>query len=401
MTDRKEEHVRKAAALLEQESGPQWPAIAQMLGTENLRKRVGKELTSFMAFPERGDGGDSRWRGNCSPEVISSVLKYVLDCKRHYGKDTGDFTLLDPMSGSGTSKAAADRFKVRFVLYDLNPDPAPGPGNWNALKNDVQDSADLIFSHPPHHNIIRYSGPMWGNPHPDDLSRCINCNDFLEKLNLCIRKLFLALRKDGRMATLVGDIRADGQFHSIQHDMMRTGDFESFIVKSQFNRVSDGRLYQKPFIPIVTEYLLVFHKKDAVMIPFHFAKDGCFSISDTAALTWHHLIRMTIESVGGELSLPELYGRLKDHPKAKNNTHYKERIRATIYEHKGQYLPCGEGRYRLPYRVAFGKTYAKKPCLNLPTGCLATASPWGLTSCAMNSAHPKGTIIAGWDAPYI
>ena len=59
--------------------------------------------------------------GQLSPEVVSSVLRYVLDTKRYYGKDTSQFTLLDPMSGSGTSKAAADRLGVSSILYDLNP----------------------------------------------------------------------------------------------------------------------------------------------------------------------------------------------------------------------------------------------------------------------------------------
>lgn len=46
--------IQRAAAVLEQEFGSDWLTIAQQLGTENLRQRVGKELTSFMAFPERG-----------------------------------------------------------------------------------------------------------------------------------------------------------------------------------------------------------------------------------------------------------------------------------------------------------------------------------------------------------
>lgn len=240
--------IQRAAELLQKEFGTEWQAIAGMLGTEGLRKRVGKELTSFMAFPERGNGGDSHWRGNCSPEVVASILRYVLDCKRYYGKDVSQFTLMDPMSGSGTSQAVADHFQVRSLLYDLNPVPTYGYGNWNALRNDVEDSADLIFFHPPYHDIIKYSGNMWGRPHPDDLSRCENYQDFLEKLNYCIRKFFFALRKDGRLAVLVGDIRKDGHFYSMQNDLMRMGEFESFLVKGQFNCVSDNRRYKKPFM---------------------------------------------------------------------------------------------------------------------------------------------------------
>ena len=42
--------LKHAAAILEREFGSDWQCIAQELGTENLRKRVGKDLTSFMAF---------------------------------------------------------------------------------------------------------------------------------------------------------------------------------------------------------------------------------------------------------------------------------------------------------------------------------------------------------------
>ena len=48
------------------------------------------------------------------------------------------------------------------------------------FKNDVEDSADLIFFHPPYHDIIKYSGNMWGKANPDDLSRCENYNDFVQ-----------------------------------------------------------------------------------------------------------------------------------------------------------------------------------------------------------------------------
>ena len=250
------------------EFGENWQSIVQTLGTENLCRRVGKELTSFVAFPDRGVGGDNKWRGNCSPEVVRAVAKYALDAKGYYKKDTTRFTLLDPMSGSGSSKAAADTLGIKSVLYDLNPTPAHGIGNWNALRDDVDDTADMIFFHPPYHDIIKYSGSMWGKPHADDLSRCGSYEDFMAKLNYVVKKLFLALRKDGRLAILVGDIRADGQFYSMQRDIMGVGKLEATITKAQFNCVSDSRRYAKPFIPIVTEYLLLFHKENSLQFMF-------------------------------------------------------------------------------------------------------------------------------------
>ena len=349
-----DERLQRAAKILENEFGTDWMTVAQMLGTEDLRRRVGKELTSFMAFPERGSGGSNQWRGNCSPEVIHSIAKYVLDTKKYYGKDVSDFTVLDPMSGSGTTKDAVDRLGVKSILYDLNPNAPVGKGNWNALKNDVEDSADLIFFHPPYHSIIQYSGNMWGKPHPDDLSRCENYADFTEKLNHVIKKLYMALRNDGRLARLVADIRLKGNFYSIQHNIMRMGKFESFIVKGQFNCVSDSRRYAKPFVPIVTEYMLIYHKDDPFIVSYSKRLGNSVDISekDVAGLTWHHLIRATIEKLGGEAKLTDLYDYLSEHPKSKKNEHYRERIRATIYEHKDQYIPTGSGSYRLTYKVA-------------------------------------------------
>ena len=348
-----EERIRAVAAL-EREFGPQWMSIAQMLGTENLRTRVGKELTSFIAFPDRGDGGSNAWRGNCSPKVVESVAKYVLDTKKYYRKDISDFTLLDPMSGSGTSEKVAKQLGMPRDPYQLHLNRACRKGISHSLRDEIKDSGYLIFFHPPYHSIIKYSGNMWGSPHPDDLSRCNSYNEFIEKLNFVIKKLYMALRKDGRLAVLVGDIRSQGKFYSMQNDMMKIGKYESFIVKAQFNCDSDSKRYAKPFIPVVTEYLLLFQKEEVFVIPFSKTLSSKFDVrkKDDVTLTWHHLVRMTLESVGGKAKLSDLYSLLEDHPKAKNNEHFRERIRATIYEHKDQYISSSNGEYSLRYKVA-------------------------------------------------
>ena len=111
------------------------------MGTRELTSCVGRDLTSFMAFPERKQGGSNRWRGNCSPEVVRAVLKHVLQCRTYEGKQNQDFVLLDPMSGSGTSGDVAASEGVQSILYDLNPEPTKGKGNWDALKDDFSAPA--------------------------------------------------------------------------------------------------------------------------------------------------------------------------------------------------------------------------------------------------------------------
>lgn len=347
--------LEKAESLLKKEFGRDWLTIVQMLGTENLRKRLGKELTSFVAYPERGTGGNNQWNGNCSPEVVADVLGYVLDCKKYHRKNTSDFALLDPMSGSGSTQAAAEQYGVKAVLYDLNPKPAYGTGGWNALRDDMEADADLCFFHPPYHNMVCYSGAQWGKQaHPDDLSRCESYNDYIEKLNFVIKKLYFSLRKDGRLAILVGDYRKNGEFHSIQRDMMTVGMQEAFITKAQYNCRSDSRTYNMPFIPIVTEYLVIFKKEGGLIVPFSKRLSGVFNMikRDNGALTWKHLIRCVMETKGGETSSDELYDILSEHPKAQANKHYKDRIRAVIQEYPQDFKPCGRGRYQLTYKVA-------------------------------------------------
>ncbi|MFQ8761550.1 MAG: hypothetical protein ACLSAF_20935 [Intestinimonas sp.] len=218
------------------------------------------------------------------------------------------------------------------LLYDSSIPPLPAVlADGMRCGTGVDDSADLIFLHPPYHNLIPYSGNMWGTPHKDDLSRCSSYPEFVEKLNYIVQKLFMALRRDGRLAILVGDIRTKGSFYSMQHDLMRVGQMEAFIVKGQYNCVSDTRSYKKPFIPVVTEYLLLFHKQDALFFPFAVRRETTVDLrkEDIPGLTWHHLIRLTMEELSGRAKLSDLGDRLAAHPKAKKNPHFRDRIRAT------------------------------------------------------------------------
>ena len=105
----------------------------------------------------------------------------------------------------------------------------------------------------------------------------------------------------------------------MQHDLMRVGQMEAFIVKGQYNCVSDTRSYKKPFIPVVTEYLLLFHKQDALFFPFAVRRETTVDLrkEDIPGLTWHHLIRLTMEELSGRAKLSDLGDRLAAHPKAK------------------------------------------------------------------------------------
>ena len=68
-----------------------------------------RPLTSIVSYPERGEGGDNRYRGNCSPRLIEDLLGFFRPGE-----------ICDYMCGSGTTKAAADKLGVGSHLYDLH-----------------------------------------------------------------------------------------------------------------------------------------------------------------------------------------------------------------------------------------------------------------------------------------
>jgi hypothetical protein len=74
------------------------------------------------------------------------------------------------MVSGGTSVEVAREMGIEAHGLDLH-------SGFNVLKQSILEvvgkPSDLVLSHPPYHNIVVYSGNVWGRgPHPDELSRC-------------------------------------------------------------------------------------------------------------------------------------------------------------------------------------------------------------------------------------
>lgn len=278
--------------------------------------RERSELTTLVSYPERGKDGQNSWRGNCSGRLLEDIFSWYKPKK-----------VFDPMVGGGTTKDVCERMGINHYVLDLNPKW----GGWNALKDEVPESADFIFWHPPYHDMVLYSGKMWGeNPHPDDLSRCASYQEFIDKLNTVQAKLLAALRKGGRMAVLVGDIKSKGVLYSIQKDMAWLGAPEQVIIKTQHNCVSDKRTYARKFIPIVHEYLLVFRRDDCYIIPSRLVKEVGVDLRTRERLTWRDVVHAAMEALGGRATLEGLYREVEGHAKTKTNPHWQDQIRKVL-----------------------------------------------------------------------
>lgn len=273
-------------------------------------------MKSIVSYKERGNFGNYKYRGNTTGKIIVDLLK-------HYKPKQ----FVEVFAGGGTGYDVARHMGyTKSIHLDLND----AFGNWNALRDEMPQGSDFVFSHPPYHDIIKYSGNMWGKPHPDDLSRCETYEEFIHKLNIVNAKIYNSLQKGGYHAFLVGDVRSKGKYYSIIKDMIWYGELDSHIIKVQHNMMSNSKSYAGKFIPIVHEHLLVFKKGEIWTIPLKVTRQEERSLKDSALATWRDLVQAAIEQLGGNATLQNIYKVLANTKKAKNNKNWEAKIRQTL-----------------------------------------------------------------------
>lgn len=190
--------------------------------------------------------------------------------------------VLDQFVGGGTTLVEAKLLNRNIVGVDINDvalarcrekidfEHEGATGNVYIHKGDarhldfVQDeSIDLICTHPPYADIIKYSDGIEG-----DLSQ-LKVKDFLEEMRAVANESYRVLKKDKFCAILMGDTRQKGHMIPMSFDVMRIFEDAGFklkelIIKEQHNCRATG--YWKTssakynFLLIAHEYLFVFRK---------------------------------------------------------------------------------------------------------------------------------------------
>lgn len=280
-------------------------------------------MKSIVSYENRGKWGNNKYRGNCTGHIIKDLLLFYRPKQ-----------FVEMFAGSGTGYEVAKELGYDNSLHlDLNGFYGP---EFNALIDDIPIGSDFVFSHPPYHNMIVYSGEQWGTQaHSDDLSRCISYDEFIHKMDIVSSKIYNSLLNGGRHALLIGDMRKNGQYYSMIKDLTWYGDVESHIIKAQHNTFSERKTYsnQQSFIPIVHEHLIVFKKNFIWAIPMKFTKKIVKNLMDSKMATWRDLVQAALQELKGQSDLQALYEILKETDKAKNNKHYKEKIRQVLQVH--------------------------------------------------------------------
>lgn len=205
---------------------------------EHLKTRG--HLKSVLSYTDRGPWGDTKYPGNTSGYLLIDLIDYYQPK-----------SILDPMEGSGTTgDVAFDMGDIPYTGLDLR-------SGFDMVADEPEGEYDLIFWHPPYHNVIDYD-----IPHINNLSRCPSLADYLEKVERCMTKLLKHLTTNGHLCVLCSDPRKDGVIQPIHSVIIG---FNLAALDAVLVKLSEGRSRyfdygNASFIPILHEYALVFSK---------------------------------------------------------------------------------------------------------------------------------------------
>ncbi|GAG91819.1 unnamed protein product [marine sediment metagenome] len=234
------------------------------------------EFTTVWSFPERGNWAthNSKYRGNFAPQIARNIIEMYTT--------KGD-SILDPMVGAGTTLIEAKLLARNALGMDINPaavqlsEKALRFEHHPSSKQTVQvgdardlsflkdNSFDLVLTHPPYLNIIRYSdGEIAG-----DLSNISSLPKFCDEIEKIAEELFRVLKPDKFCAILIGDTRKGKHYVPLAFHILGRFLKVGFVLKEDIVKVQHncafterwrGKAKRDKFYLIMHEHLFVFRK---------------------------------------------------------------------------------------------------------------------------------------------
>lgn len=235
-----------------------------------------EETTTVWSFPERGSWATHKpaYRGNWAPQIPRNlILKYTKE----------NDIILDPMVGAGTTLIEAKLLNRNAIGIDINPQAIKLTkealkfevenkakqecyvGDAKKLEKITSDSIDLVITHPPYLNIIKYSE----YPIPGDLSNIGSLSKFLVEFKPAVNEFYRVLKPDHYCAILIGDTRRHRHYVPLAFNVINLFLKNGFILKEDIIKIqhncqttprwsSEAKKYD--FYLIMHEHLFVFRK---------------------------------------------------------------------------------------------------------------------------------------------
>ena len=237
-------------------------------------KDYNMEVTTLWSFPERGNWAthSGEYRGNWSPYIPRNIIN-------RYSKK--DEIVLDQFMGSGTTLIETKLLERKGIGVEINPnviktakknldfdknrqyEPRLYNGDARNLYFIPDESIDLICTHPPYSNIIKYSQGIKG-----DLSNC-DIDEFIDEIKTVAKESFRVLKENKYCAILMGDIRRTNHMvplgFRVMEKYLEAGFLlKEIVIKEQHNCKSTDFWHTKSiqynFLLIAHEYLFIFRK---------------------------------------------------------------------------------------------------------------------------------------------
>jgi len=187
------------------------------------------------------------------------------------------------MVGAGTTLIEAKLLARNALGLDINPEVIKiakaslrfnhhPPSKQETRVGDARDlsflkdnSFDLVLTHPPYMNIIKYSnGKIAG-----DLSNIGNLPKFCDEIEKIAKELFRVLKPDKFCAILIGDTRKGKHFVPLAFNVMQQFLKVGFILKEDIIKVQHNctttdrwksKAQREKFYLIMHEHLFIFRK---------------------------------------------------------------------------------------------------------------------------------------------
>ncbi len=260
--------------------------------------------TTVWSFPKRGAWATHKgnYRGNWPPQMARALILMFTE--------RGD-TVLDPMVGSGTTCIEAKLLGRNCIGVDINYNAvmltlhrlywlekyleklSKGDlSKWFNLNNgdiSVEDmlkakveiyhgdarnldkiannSIDLIATHPPYYNIIRYGKSKLSG----DLSNAKSLEEYLAMMYQVAKEAFRVLKPNKYMGILIGDTRTHKHYVPITHYVLQVLLKAGFILKEEVIKIQHkmkttrevwSKLKERDFLLIYHEKLFILRKPE-------------------------------------------------------------------------------------------------------------------------------------------
>lgn len=230
------------------------------------------ENTTIWSFKDRGSWAthNGSYRGNWTPFVPRNlILRY---------SEPGDW-ILDAFLGGGTTLIECKLLNRNAIGVDVNDNALKITNSRLNFKSDSNakiylkkgdarnlsflknDSIDLICTHPPYADAIKYSENI-----PEDLSQ-FGQIEFLNELEKVAYECYRVLKKGKHCCYMIGDIRRNGNniplgFYSLQKFLNAGFKLKEIIIKQQHNCKGTKFWENKSinFLLLAHEYIFVLFK---------------------------------------------------------------------------------------------------------------------------------------------